>query len=83
MPLYDYLCQTCAWREEKRIPLADFNMAQFCSKCGAPTQRQISAVYGKMAGQIVKGGGPDRFTADMMGVPLKELPPHLKAEPPK
>lgn len=83
MPLYDYLCPECAWQEERRVPLSQFNDAQACGKCGAPMQRQISAVYGKMAGQIVKGGGPDRFTADAMGIPLKELPPYLKAEPPK
>lgn len=78
-PLYDYMCDACALKEERRVPLAQFNEAQFCSRCGAPTTRQISAVYGKMAGQVLQGGGPDRFTADMMGIPLKELPDHLKA----
>ena len=78
MPLYDFLCPGCAWQEERRVPLAQFNAAQSCSKCGAPMQRQISAVYGKMAGQVVKGGGPDRFTADAMGIPLKDLPPGLR-----
>ena len=79
MPLYDYMCDACALKEERRVPLAQFNEAQFCSRCGAPTTRQISAVYGKMASQVLQGGGPDRFTADMMGIPLKELPDHLKA----
>lgn len=78
MPLYDYICDACAWKEERRVPLARLNEAQYCSRCGAPTQRQISAVYGRMAGQVLQGGGPDRFTADMMGCRVDELPSGLK-----
>jgi putative FmdB family regulatory protein len=78
MPLYDYLCDACAWREERRVPLATLNEAQFCSRCGAPTTRQISAVMGRMAGQYGKGGGADRFTADMLGCRVGDLPPGLK-----
>lgn len=55
MPIYDYLCGECAWQEERRVPLVQFNEAQFCSKCGAPMARQISAVYGKMAGTVLQG----------------------------
>ena len=80
MPIYDYLCDNCAWREERRIPLAAYNEAQYCSKCGAPTTRQISAVYGKMAGTVLQGGGPDRFTADMLGIKTGDLPGYLKAD---
>lgn len=80
MPIYDYLCGECAWQEERRVPLVQFNEAQFCSKCGAPMARQISAVYGKMAGTVLQGGGPDRFTADMLGIKTGDLPGYLKAD---
>jgi len=82
MPLYDYLCDACAWKEERRVPLASLNEAQYCSRCGAPTARQISPVYGKMAGTVLQGGGPDRFTADTMGIRVGDLPPYLKADRP-
>lgn len=82
MPIYDFLCDACAWKEERRVPLAAFNEAQYCSKCGAPTTRQISAVYGKIAGTVLQGGGPDRFTADVLGLRLDELPSGLRTEPP-
>jgi hypothetical protein len=49
-----------------------------CPFCNDRMERQVSAPYGKLAGQVVKGGGPDRFTADMLGIPLKELPASLK-----
>ena len=55
-------------------------LPQQCERCGDPLIRTIHAVPGKIAGRIAQGGGPDRFTADMLGIPLKELPSGLKAK---
>ncbi len=81
-PLYDLLCPTCHRVVERQCKVDD-RLNQRCYHDGDLLTVKISAVYGKMAGQVVKGGGPDRFTADMMGIPLKDLPDDLKAAPPK
>jgi putative FmdB family regulatory protein len=80
MPLYDYACQPCAWREERHVKLADFDQPQTCPRCNGPMVRRVSAVYGRMAGRVLQGGGPDRFTADMMGCRVDELPTGLRAD---
>lgn len=82
MPLYDLFCRWCRTTIERQCRVAD-RQEQRCDLCGNLMTVQIAPVYGKMAGQVVQGGGPDRFTADMMGIPLKELPDSLKTEPPK
>lgn len=43
-------------------------------------QRMVSAPLFKFAGRVTPGGGPDRLTADMLGIPLKELPDGLKTK---
>jgi hypothetical protein len=41
--------------------------------------KKLAAPMGRMWGVVPKGGGPDRFTADALGIPLKDLPKDLKA----
>ena len=48
--------------------------------CNKPMQKVIGAPLFKFAGRVTPGGGPDRFTADMLGIPLKELPEGLKTD---
>lgn len=79
MPLYDYTCPNCNWHGERQAIIADRH-GLTCENCGSILQLQISAVYGKVAGQVLKGGGGDRFTADALGIPLKELPAELKMD---
>lgn len=76
MPLYDYRC-TCGWRGELQLPIAERNNG-ICPNCLRRPERQLAAPMGKMAGQVARGGGADRFTAEMLGVPVKELPPALR-----
>lgn len=79
MPLYDLICTECGHQEERQVPLAEYNGAQRCEDCGGPTVRRIlTAPMSRFAGRVVQGGGPDRFTADMLGVPWRELPEGLK-----
>lgn len=80
MPTYDYTCRTCTRHEERVVPIVERD-AQNCRTCGDPLQRiLVRAPIGRIAGQITPGGGPDRFTADMLGIPLKELPEGLKTK---
>jgi hypothetical protein len=51
-----------------------------CTGCQAEMRRILSAPLFRFAGRVVSGGGPDRFTADVLGVPLKDLPAGLKTE---
>lgn len=80
MPLYDLQCPECQRVVERQCRITE-RLTQRCEHDGALLSVKIAPVYGKMAGQVVQGGGPDRFTADMMGIPLKELPSGLKTAP--
>lgn len=45
MPLYDYKCATCAAKREVMLKLADLNSSVYCTKCGQPMNRQLSAPW--------------------------------------
>jgi putative FmdB family regulatory protein len=77
MPIYDYRC-TCGWSGELMLPV-EYRDQGFCPNCLRRAERQLAAPMGRMAGRVVQGGGPDRYTADMLGIPLKELPAGLRS----
>jgi putative FmdB family regulatory protein len=77
-PLYDYHCPSCNATVERNVAFTDRDTQRHL--CGAKLFRQLSAPMFKFAGVAAKGGGPDRFTADMLGIPLKELPEGLKTK---
>ena len=76
MPVYEYRC-TCGRSEERILAVHDRDH-QVCGNCLRTMERQLAAPMGKMAGQTAKGGGADRFTADMLGVRPGDLPQALK-----
>lgn len=78
MPTYEYRCAACYVQYEEARKLADYKNGR-CRKCGGPLELVMPAVPTKIAGRVLQGGGPDRFTADALGIPLKELPEGLKA----
>jgi putative FmdB family regulatory protein len=79
-PIYDYRCPRCDWSGEIFAPV-DTRDEMACPCCNRHLHRLISGrPFGKLAGQVLQGGGGDRFTADMLGVPLKELPRELKMD---
>lgn len=78
MPLYDYRC-TCGWQGELQLPIDERDRA-VCPNCLRTPERQLAAPMGKMAGVTLKGGGADRFTAEMLGIPVKDLPPGLRTD---
>lgn len=83
MPLYDYKCRGCGWAGELCVPIDERDF-QFCPDSlpgvfRTLLDRQMAAPMGRIAGRIPQGGGPDRFTADVLGIPLKELPAGLKS----
>ncbi len=77
MTTYTFLCKPCCLTTTFGVPIAERDN-QKCPYCKLPLQRRLAAPLFKFTGRITKGGGPDRFTADMMGIPLKELPDGLK-----
>jgi putative FmdB family regulatory protein len=76
MPIYGYIC-TCGWHGDLMREIDQRDNAH-CPNCTRNPERQLAAPMGKMAGQVARGGGADRFTAEALGIPLKELPPALK-----
>ena len=84
MPLFDYECDTCGQKQERFSSIAGRD-AQACDVCAAHgkiiyMRRLLSAPYGRVAGRVLKGGGPDRFTADVLGYRLDELPTALRTD---
>ena len=76
MPTYDFECGRCSWANELVVPMDDRDR-QRCPTCNTKLTRNVSAPLVKTIG-VPQGGGPDRFTADMLGIPLKELPSGLR-----
>lgn len=79
--IYEYRCPRCGWAGE-RISAMSHRDLQHCPQCDAPLERQVSVPSpAQFKGRVVQGGGPDRFTADVMGIPLKDLPSGLRTTP--
>ena len=80
MPTYEYRCPNCSLETTRVVPISERNGPHNCERCGDPLAREIrTATRPRFAGRVVQGGGPDRFTADVLGIPLKELPPGLRS----
>ena len=80
MPLYEYICYGCDRLLERIVPVEERD-AQWCDGCDDRLRRVLSVpAQAQFRGRVVQGGGPDRFTADALGVPLKDLPEGLKTK---
>jgi putative FmdB family regulatory protein len=79
VPIYDYFCPGCGTTEERHVRV-EYRDDQRCLACLSWLERQVAAPLGRIAGRVVQGGGPDRFTADVLGIPLKDLPDGLKTK---
>lgn len=78
MPIYAYKC-TCGFEGDLMVTVENRDQA-YCPVCLRSPQRQLAAPHFKFMGVVTKGGGPDKFTADMLGIPLHDLPSGLKTE---
>jgi putative FmdB family regulatory protein len=58
MPAYEYICDACACRFEKRQKMSDAAV-ELCPACGGHVKRLISGG----AGAITKGGGSSHSDA--------------------
>jgi putative FmdB family regulatory protein len=79
VPVYGYRCNFCKTNEDRIVPVPRRDL-QTCPKCGMHLARQVGAPRFRFAGVPTKGGGPDKFTADMLRIPLKDLPKGLKTK---
>lgn len=77
MPTYGYAC-VCGMKQDVVRPIAERNDPVECTACQREMQRQLDAPMGRIWGVVPQGGGMDRFTADALGIPVKELPPGLR-----
>lgn len=82
MPTYVYRCPNCGTERELVRRINERNDPPLCLGCGEEMMLKVAAPLFKFKGRVTPGGGPDRFTADMMGIPLKELPADLRADAP-
>lgn len=81
MPIYGYRCYRCGFRGDLIRPVAERDDCPDCPECPTVMTRELDAPLFRFAGRVTPGGGPDKFTADMLGVPLKDLPDPLRTEP--
>lgn len=82
MPVYPYTCAACGWQDDKIVELLSRDYVA-CPRCEALMTRRLSAPLFRIAGRVTPGGGPDKFTADALGIPLKDLPSGLKTPEPR
>lgn len=81
MPTYEFICPQCGLETEIVMPISERTGPHTCERCGGPLTREIrTATPAQFKGRVVQGGGPDRFTADMLGIPLKDLPSGLRTQ---
>jgi putative FmdB family regulatory protein len=80
MPTYSYLCLGCGRSAHLVRSIEQRNDPAVCHYCALEMRRELDAPMFKIDGRVTPGGGPDRFTADMLGIPLKELPDGLKTK---
>ena len=73
MPTYKYHCHACGARFERMVTI-DVRHGQYCGNCMSPATMVLSVPHLR----AVDADAPDRFTAEMLGIPLKDLPPGLK-----
>ena len=80
MPTYEYVCPGCGLETSRAVPIDERHGPHNCERCGDPLNRVISKpAPAQFRGRVVQGGGPDRFTADALGIPFRELPDSLRA----
>lgn len=72
MPTYDYCCKTCKRPIERNVPIVRRDL-QTCEVCGVPLVRRLAAPMFK---RVVLT--PDQVTAEVLGIPEKDLPRGLK-----
>lgn len=82
MPNYTYHCN-CGWQITMNRPINERDLVVHCQECDREMPRDLASPSFKFRGRTVKGGGPDRFTADMLDMRLDELPDSLRTEPVK
>ena len=79
MPTYEYRCPNCGKEHAMLVSIRE-RMGQKCD-CGTLLE-QIHTSFPKaqFRGRVVQGGGPDRFTADVLGVEVRDLPAGLRSQ---
>lgn len=77
MPTYGFAC-VCGALQDVVRPIAERNNPVHCTGCQQEMQRQLESPLFRFAGRVTPGGGPDKFTADMLGIPLHDLPAGLR-----
>ena len=77
-PMYLFECGKC-WRiEERLLPIDQRDGPQIC-QCGDQMRRSATAAAVRIPGSPHnKINYADQFTADMLGVPAKELPSGIR-----
>lgn len=77
MPVYGYAC-VCGVKRDEIRKFGERDAPLECSGCQQRMTRELGAPRFRFQGVPTKGGGPDKFTADMLGIPLHDLPSGLR-----
>ena len=80
MPIYQFQCVGCGAAEDFMLKITERNKVIDCWKCAGAMRHVITPVAGRVYGAAYsrKHNIPDRVTADLTGIPYKELPKGLR-----
>ena len=80
MPIYTFTCSYCGHEQDVIRKIIDRDILEICWRCREACYRKVSAPLGRVYGAAYsrKHNIPDRVTADLTGIPYKELPRGLK-----
>ena len=79
MPIYDYKCPTCGHAAECLVAVR-LRDSVYCGVCEGHTDRQLTVAPGRVGSRVSKSSaaGFGRHTADMLGIPVTDLPDGLR-----
>lgn len=83
MARYDFYCTDCGAEQPRIVAIKDRD-SQVC-ECSSIMKRRLAKPYGRVFGRAdgkPRPGGADQFTADAMGLNVKDLPIHMKEKGP-
>lgn len=82
MPTYTFGCTYCGHTHDVLRKIAERDAPELCPRCMETCYRKLAAPRGRVLGPAyaAKHRTADRYTADRLGIPLRELPKGLQSD---
>ena len=82
MPTYTFKCTYCGHEHDVIRKVAEREAPEICPKCKDVCYRKLAAPRGRVLGPAYnkRHSVADHFTADVLGLPYKDLPAGLRTK---